>query len=65
MPVYRMFSTDGANNFVKSERMEAETDEEAIEIVKAQNLSVSWELWNRNRLVAATGPDGAARMRKS
>jgi hypothetical protein len=56
MAVYKLFSTDGAGQFVKAESIDAETDDEAVELVIAKKLSVGWELYYLNRFVATNIP---------
>jgi hypothetical protein len=53
MSDYRVFCMDGAGKICAApESMEAESDDEALALIRAKNLSVRCELWDRTRLVA-------------
>jgi hypothetical protein len=57
LPTYRLYRLDGAGKIIAADWVEAETDDlamaEAAKAVLAGNRS--YELWDRNRLVARNG----------
>jgi len=57
LPTYRLYRLDGAGKIISAEWVEAESDDLALtEAHKAVVTGgVSFELWERNRLVASSG----------
>jgi len=57
LPTYRLYRLDGAGKIISAEWVEADSDELAL--AQAHNAvvtgGVSFELWQRNRLVARSG----------
>jgi hypothetical protein len=46
---YRLYCLDGVGRIGNGEWLEATADAEAIMLVQAKKLAVSWELWLGNR----------------
>ena len=62
LPTYRLYRLDGAGKILSAEWVEADSDDLAlVEAAKAaRGAGVSYELWDRNRLVGRkpTRPSG-------
>ena len=68
---YRLYCLDGAGKITSAEWLEAQSDEEAITIVRSLRKAMTCEVWHRNRFVAriprftaagastAVGPDSS------
>ena len=52
MAIYRLYILNGQGKIGSVSTIDAQSDEEAIAIVKARRLPVSSEIWDRNRHVA-------------
>ena len=59
MEGYRLYRLDGVAKVASAEWIEADDDDDAIEVAKAKMDGHSWELWDRKRLVIHT--DGKRR----
>ena len=57
LPTYRLYRLDGAGKIIAAEWVEADTDELAMAAAAkaAPGGGRSYELWDRNRLVARNG----------
>jgi len=53
MSRYRLYFVDRAGKIVSAERLDADSDEEAVRLVQARYKDSSCELWKRTTLVAA------------
>jgi len=52
MQVYRVYCLDGADRFMRTEHIEAPTDEEAVRrACVAVGDALKYEIWERDRLV--------------
>ena len=51
MVAYRLYCLDGVGRFVDSDLIEAETDDEALEIARGFDHGVAYELWDHERFV--------------
>ena len=56
MASYRLYCLDGAGKITSAEWLEADGDAQALEQVRRRRLSLSCELWDRQRLVGKVGP---------
>lgn len=56
MPSYRLYRLDGAGKIVSAEWIEASDDKAATRHAREQDLPVTCEMWERNRLVARIHP---------
>jgi hypothetical protein len=52
MSDYRVYVLEGDDRIGSGEWLKAETDEDAIALVRAKKLAVACEIWDRDRLVA-------------
>lgn len=52
MADYRMYCLDGADAIAQAEWIEADSDEQAVELVRDKKLRVRCEIWEDQRLVA-------------
>lgn len=57
MPEYRLYCVNESGRFASSHEIEAADDRQALAKARAMNLSVPYELWSRNRLIAKLPPD--------
>ena len=51
MSDYRLYCLDGVGKIGSGEWIEAKSDDEALVFVRARKLSVSCEVWDKNRRV--------------
>jgi hypothetical protein len=51
-PDYKLYCLDGDGKITRSDWIDAQSDDEAVEIARAMNKSVDCEIWRGNRLVA-------------
>ncbi|MBV9527361.1 hypothetical protein [Sphingomonas sp.] len=56
MPSYRLYRLDGTGKIVSAEWVEAADDDAAAQHARDQDLPVTCEMWERNRLVARIEP---------
>lgn len=56
MPSYRLYRLDGSGKIVSAEWVDAEDDAAAAQQARDRKLSVTCEMWERNRLVARINP---------
>jgi len=60
MPSYRYYCLDGAGKLHNADWFEADGDEHAVEIIRAQHPHGHCEIWEGQRLVAKVRPEGLA-----
>jgi hypothetical protein len=58
MPDYRLYCLKGASHIAHGEWIEADSDEQAIALVRAKRLGLNCELWEGSRLVARIAAHG-------
>jgi hypothetical protein len=56
MAIYRLYILNGQGKIGSVSTIDAQSDEEAIKIVKARRLPISSEIWERSRHVADVPP---------
>jgi hypothetical protein len=56
MAEYRLYTMDGLGKIGRVECLSAEDDREAVKLAFEKQLSVSCEVWERDRLVAQIPP---------
>jgi hypothetical protein len=59
MTDYRFYCLDSIGHIGSGEWFDANSDDEAMTILRVKKLSVRCELWDRNRLVGTILPVGA------
>jgi hypothetical protein len=52
---YRLYGLDGVDKVASAEWIEAEDDDDAIEVAKERMNGRGWELWNGRRLILRHG----------
>jgi hypothetical protein len=60
MQSYRYYCLDGAGKLHNAEWLEANSDEEAVEFIRAKHPDGQCEIWEGQRLVAKVRLDGLA-----
>ena len=51
MPTYRLYRLDGAANIVTADWLDADSDDDALQLAQERAEGGGFELWERNRLI--------------
>lgn len=58
MPQYRLYRLGQAGKIESAIELDAKSDDEALEAIRAMGLTTASELWQRDRMVGTIAPKG-------